>query len=48
MQKKMSTYRFTEELDKLITEKAKKEGVSKNAVVQLELLKALKKDKKER
>jgi len=45
-QKNKSTYRFTPEVDKWVTEKAKLLGISKNAFVQMTLAKALGKDKK--
>ncbi len=39
--KKANTYRLSEELDRLITETAKEQGISKNSVVQIYLLKIL-------
>ena len=39
--RKRSTYRLTPELDKLVTEKARKLGISKNAFVQITLSRAL-------
>jgi len=39
--KKPTTYRLTPDLDKLVTDQAKKLGISKNAFVQLTLSKAL-------
>lgn len=42
--KKRATYRLTPELDEIITEEAKRQGVSKNALVQITLGKALIKD----
>jgi len=41
LDKKRSTYRFTPDLDQIITEEAKKLGISKNAFVQMTLAKAL-------
>jgi predicted HicB family RNase H-like nuclease len=38
-----STYRFTPDLDQIITQEAKKLGISKNAFVQMTLAKALEK-----
>lgn len=42
-----TTFRLTPELDKIITEEAKRMGVSKNAFVQMTLSKALE-DKNEK
>jgi len=39
--RKRTTYRLTPDLDKLVTEQAKKLGISKNAFVQVTLSKAL-------
>lgn len=40
-QRRPTTFRLTPELDKIITEEAKRLGVSKNAFVQMTLSKAL-------
>lgn len=42
MKKVISTYRLSKELDDLITKRATELVISKNDVVQLELMKALK------
>ncbi len=42
---KRNTYRFTLDLDQIITQEAKKLGISKNAFVQMILAKALEADK---
>lgn len=43
--KPKSTYRLTPELDKIITQEAKKLGVSKNALVQMKLTEIFKAEK---
>jgi len=45
MKKKTTTYRFTEESNNWLTDRAKKQGISKNDIVQLLINQAMEQEK---